>query len=389
VSNVQRIIKPSGVEHLYFRKAGYPRIKLTSPWPEVYEGSALAKEVDAIVKARGPKPMPGTLRAARRTYELEDPDFKALAESTKVEYRRVLAELDDDFGDLPIATFRPAFLLSMRNGWASRGHRVANVNMQVLKNVLWPSVIAGQLGDGDPFAMIPQVRRPADAGEPHRLWPMAAVRLVIAAAVEEHQYGLARAIALARFAGMRRGDLVKVARAARYAKPGSNIAGRIAWRSGKRGVQVDMPEDAELTRWLAATPVEQPRSKWQQHRARNGIVPLPPTTLVYNTRNKRFTPSGLGQALDDLVTRLHEAGKIDAADYNLHGLRHSFGVEAALAGATDAQGAALMGHGSPHSFATYRRQADRIRLADDAAEKIATLREQSDNELVNGGVNQL
>jgi integrase len=89
------------------------------------------------------------------------------------------------------------------------------------------------------------------------------------------------------------------------------------------------------------------------------------------------------------MTRLHKAGKTDSPDYNLHGLRHSFGVEAALAGCTDAQGAALMGHHSPSSFATYRRQADRIRLADDAAEKIAQLRERLKNEAVNEAVNRL
>ena len=54
-------------------------------------------------------------------------------------------------------------------------------------------------------------------------------------------------------------------------------------------------------------------------------------------------------------------------------------VEAALAGCTDAEGAALMGHGSPHSFATYRRQAPRIRLSEGAAAKIAALRERTKN----------
>lgn len=389
MSNVQRIKKPNGVEHLYFRKRGHPRVKLKSPWPDVWEGSALEAEVNALLAAAEAKPLPGTLKAALRIYELEDPDFRGLADSTKAEYRRILGELQDDFGDLPVSMFKPAYLLTLRNAWALRGHRTANTNMQVLKNVLWPCVIAGQLGEGDPFAMIPQARRPADAPEPHRLWSIETVETVIEAAIRERQFGLARAIALARFAGARRGDVVKIAQKARYTQPGGN-ATRIRWLSGKRKVLVDMPEDAELTRWLDATPASQPLSKWQAHRLRaSGVVPMPPTTIVFNTRNKRFTESGLGQALADLVERLFSQGLIDSAGYDLHGLRHTMGVEAAISGASDAQGAALMGHRSPSSFATYRRQADRIRMTDDAAEKIRLLRERARNAAVNGGVNSV
>lgn len=390
--NVQKIIKPGGKVLLYFRKAGLPSIRLKSDLPAdgAWEGSPLKAEVDAILATHGPKPLPGTLKAALRAYELEDPDFAALAPSTKRAYLRIIKELTEDFGHLPIASFKPAFLLSLRNTWAKRGHRTANINMQVLKNTLWPCVIAGQLGDGDPFAMIPQARRPADLKEPHLLWPLATVRVAIEAAIGESQFGLARAIAIGRFAGARRGDLVRIPKTARTGRPGSNSAGRIAWISGKRKVPVDMPEDPELTHWLTVTPEEQPKSTWQAgQERRTGVIVLPPSTLVYNTRNKRFTESGLGQALDDLMTRLHAAGKVASPDYNLHGLRHSFGVEAALAGCTDAQGAALMGHHSPNSFATYRRQADRIRMADDAADKIIALRERSANPVVNEAVNQL
>jgi hypothetical protein len=42
-------------------------------------------------------------------------------------------------------------------------------------------------------------------------------------------------------------------------------------------VPVDMPEDPELTHWLAITPAEQPKSKWQAGRQRrSGVITLPP-----------------------------------------------------------------------------------------------------------------
>lgn len=76
---------------------------------------------------------------------------------------------------------------------------------------------------------------------------------------------------------------------------------------------------------------------------------------------------------------LFKAGKLETAAYDVHGLRHTFGVEAALSGCTDAEGAGLMGHSSPASFAIYRRQADRIRLSTAGAEKIAAMRERTSN----------
>ena len=139
-----------------------------------------------------------------------------------------------------------------------------------------------------------------------------------------------------------------------------------------------MPDDPLLTTWLEATPAQQPLSKWQAHiQRKTGVVRLPPVTLVFNVRNKSYTEDGLGQELAKIVGDLHTAGKLETDRYDLHGLRHTFGVEAALAGCSDAQGGALMGHGSPNSFATYRRQAARLALSDDGAALIAALRERT------------
>jgi integrase len=349
VKYVQRVPGKDGVVRLYFRKAGAPSVRLKSP-----EGSAeLAAEVAALVAAAGPDRGPDTLRQALRHYELKSADFADLADSTKYEYRLILKELEEDFGAVPIAAFKPAYLLDLRNTWAPRGHRAANVRLQVLKNALWPAIVGGSLGTGDPFALIPQVRRPRDLAEPHAIWPQAVVEAVTQAAIAEGRIGLARGVAIARYAGPRLGDVVKLTKAARK-------TGRFVFLSGKRRVPVDLAEDPALTKVLDATPGR-------------GLI------LAYNMDGLAYTESGFYQELRKLVARLHKAGKIDSAAYNMHGLRHTFGVEAALAGCTDAEGAALMGHGSPHSFATYRRQAERIRLSEGATAKIAALRERTKN----------
>jgi integrase len=367
---VKRYRDRLGNERLYFRKAGHPRDgeALKSAWPEVPLGSALEAEVRGIIGEQPVKPKASNLAGATRAYEL-GADFRGLSKSTQYEYRLILKEFDASLGGLPIAGFSSAFILSLRDAWATKGHRAANVRLQLLKNVLNPQLIAADLPD--PFSRIKQVRRPREAAEPHPIWPETVVRTVIEEAIALRKFGLARAVAIGRYAGPRRGDLVRVAQAGR-------VEGRIAWLSGKRKVPVDMPEDPLLTEWLERTPCAQPLSKWQKHVQRTTrVLRLPPATLVFNTRNRPYTEDGLGQELAQLVADLHAAGRIPSAEFDLHGLRHTFGVELALAGATDAQGAALMGHGSPSSFATYRRQASRLRMSDEGAALIQAMREKA------------
>lgn len=365
----------NGEVYLYLRKKGLPAIRLINPLPPPGEdeGSPLQLEVAALIKAHtAPKPKTGTLREALRAYETEDPDFLGLAASTKALYQISLKEFDEDLGDLQTAAFTPAFLLELRKAWAKKGYRAANVRLQVLKNVLKPALIADG-ATSDPFSLIEGVRRPSDALEPHIIWPELVVEAVIKAAIADQQFGLARAVAIMRYVGARRGDAVSIPIAARQ-------AGQFRYLSGKRKVPVDVPEDAKLTHWLDTTPAAQPKTAWKlKEEKRTGVVSMPPRTLVYAQRYRkgsggRYTGSGLQQELGNLVSRLHADGIIDSDRYDSHGLRHTRGVEIALAGATDAQGAAMMGHGSPNSFAQYRRQADRMRMSRDGQALIDAMR---------------
>lgn len=359
MKHVNKTTGRDGVVRLYLRKAGMPSIPLKSPWPGKGQeaGSALEREVQALVAAAGPKATPSTLRAALRAYELDSPDFRALAPSTKETYLGLIKELDEDFGDLPVSTFNAEYLLQLRTIWARRGYRVPGHFLTVLRNALLPAIITGKLGGGDPFALIPGVRRPHDMGEPHVIWPESVVHRVIELAIREGRFGLARAVAIGRYAGPRRADIVKLTKAARK-------GGRFVFTSGKRKVPVSMPEDPALAAVLDGTP-DHPDS----------------LVLAYNLSGYAYTEDGFHQELVKLVKKLATAKEdpIDCDDYTAHGLRHTFGVESALAGCTDAEGAARMGHGSPNSFATYRRQADRIRMSDTGADLVAKLRERSGN----------
>ena len=379
---VQRFTDRHGHERLYFRKRGYPSRPLTSAWgtPD------LQAEVDAILMLEAStRARPGTLKAACRAYELENPNFAALQESTKVNYRKMLYEMSDEFGALRLADFTPKRILQLRDHWAARGHAAANHRKQLLKNVLLPSII--EANKGDPFAMIGKLRRPKSLKEPNPIWPDPVTRTVLEAAVAQGKWGLARAIALARWAGVRRRDLIRLTSRHRY-------EGRLQFITGKRRVPVDIPEDPELTAWLARTPDRAPQTPRQGCKVKAGsATKLQPLRLVYTLAGGAYTTSGLYNELKKLVVELalrqaidgailNDDGDVVGSQYTLHGLRHTLGVELALAGCTDAQGAAILGHDNPISFTRYRRQADRIRLADDAAEKVLAQRERLANEAV-------
>src|SRR5918992_505341 len=347
---VNRVVK-DGVEYLYFRKAGLPSVRLKSPMPpeDEEEGSVLEIEVKALLSGALAKALPSSLAGALKRYE-RSARYLVLGDDTKYEYGLIIKELDADLGNLPCERFVAEYVFKLQEVWAKRGHRAAENRLLILRHALLPSMIAGKLG-GDPFAMLPPVPRSREAGEPHKIWPVSVVLSAVQRALKEGKVGLARGIAIGRYAGARRGDIVKMTRRVRK-------NGRISWLSGKRRVPVDIAEDAALTAVLASTP-DHPRS----------------VLLAYNVAGLAYTEDGLGQEIGKIITDLFTEGEIDTDDYNLHGLRHTFGVEAALSGCTDAEGAARMGHRSPNSFARYRRQADRIRLSEHADAKVQALRE--------------
>lgn len=125
---------------------------------------------------------------------------------------------------------------------------------------------------------------------------------------------------------------------------------------------------------MSGSPAQRPR---RGRKLKVGDTATAPTTLVYSLSGRPYTEDGLALELRKLVAALHRAGRIDSERYDLHGLRHTRGVQLALAGCSDAEGAAMMGHGSALSFVQYRRQADRVWLADFAAARVSRLREQT------------
>jgi integrase len=343
---VQRAAKG---QRLYFRKGDF-RCRLYSP-----DGSDdLKREIEAIQARladveRATRPTTNTIGEALDLYAASA-DFLSNSPSTQADYNRRRAEIKIDAGDVLLSEVDAEFVTSLTSHWWARGHRVAALNLQVLRNACMPAVLDGRIV-ADPFSSQKKVRRPHNSGEPNPAWRDDEVRALIAEAVARKQPGLARAIALGRYAGFRRSTICTVPLAARIIMDDEHGRRRwIYWLTKKRQVLADKPEDLRLTQLLGETPDAA-------------------ATIAYNADGRPFNARGLNQALDRLIDRLAEKGQV-RPNLTLHGLRHARGVELANAGASDAEIMSQLEHLSTRAAQIYRRQAHRRVLAESAQSKI-------------------
>ncbi|HEX4196221.1 MAG TPA: site-specific integrase [Caulobacteraceae bacterium] len=335
---------------LYFRRGAHRR-SLHSP-----DGSqALRDEVDSILAElgkvdRAKTPLPGTVGGMIKAYNASA-DFLGLARSTQADYQRLLDEIDEDAGDVLLIDVTPAWIVEMKNAWASRGYRAANLRLQMLVNALEPAIVDNRIR-ADPFLRLKKVKRPHDAPEPHPIWSDDEVDALIALAMDRKMPGLARAVALGRWAGFRRGGICSIPLQALITgyDPEGRPHRRIYWLTQKRKVICDKPEDPRLTAFLAKTP----------NRA---------LTIAYNARNGPWRERQLNQAIDRLIEALAGQGKV-RPNLTIHGLRHTRGVELAEAGASDSEIMSQLEHRDGRTAQIYRRQAERRKLADSAQAKV-------------------
>ena len=361
VSYVQRIRRRDGRVDLYFRKGEHREgpLKSSDATPE------LQAEVDFILArletvARAQKPKPGSIGGYLQRYRGSD-RWRSLAQSTQAHYGRLASEIQSDLGCVPIRDVTRAWLRDLRDAWAVRGHKATYDRMQVLKNALIEAMDDGSLPD-DPFHGLKKVRRPSGSDEAHPIWTDAEVAAAIEGTIERGQPGLARAIALGRWAGFRRGTICAIPLHARIvgADDEGNPQKRLYWVTQKRKVLCDKREDARLTSLLDRTPARA-------------------LTIAYNSDEQPFKPRQFNQALDRHMARLATEGKVRAGSdadgvvycpLDIHGLRHSRGTELAEAGASEAEIMSQLEHATDRAARIYRRQAERKRMADAAQGRV-------------------
>lgn len=351
---IQRIKRQNGRVDLYFRKGDHRR----GPLKAADDTHDLKVEVDAIlaeIKAAtlAQKPIVGTVGGALKTYN-RSAEFIGLEASTKRDYQYKLDELVEDCGDVLLREVTFSWLKDMQDIWAVRGHKACNDRMQVLKNALKPEMSKGMVG-GRPFTDIKKLKPPENKGEPHPAWTDDEVAAAIELAIEREQPGLARAIALGRWGGFRRGGICRIPMHARIVDFDDNGAtqSRLYWTTPKRGVQCDKPEDSRLTRLLSRTP----------NRA---------LTIAYSKYGHPWNERALNQAVERLLIRLSANG-LTRRQLDIHGLRHARGMELAYAGASEFQIMAQLEHTTVFTARIYLRQAKRATGANDGQDKVDAL----------------
>jgi hypothetical protein len=363
---LQRWVDPrNGAVHVYYRRAGAQKRPLKSPWGT----QALADEVEALAAAHVSKPKPeaGTIVAAIREYRGDrargveaSADFLALAASTQIEYERLCDEFEITFDGVLAADVDAGYVLALRDKWAKRGYRAANQRLQVFKNICKPLRIRGEIA-GNPFDLIDKVARPQSLGIANPRWLDEEFEAALERAIETHRPGLARALALGRWGGFRRQTICSVPRRARIWRTNEDGVRerRIYWVTEKKLVLCDRREDPRLTALLERTEQMRPRF------AKN-VASL---TIAYNSYGEAWKKRALGHAIEDLVATLAKEG-LCRPGLTIHGLRHARGVELALAGASDAGIMSQLDHATPRQAAEYRKQAERLGLADAAQDQV-------------------
>lgn len=351
IKYVQRIRRANGAVDLYFRKGDHREGPLRS-----LDGSPeLKAEVDAILarlaRAQAAQtPRAGTVGGAIQRYR-KSADFIRLAQSTQKEYERLLSEIEADVGEVRLAEVDRGWISELRDLWAPRGHKATNDRVQVLKNALTPAMMDGRIR-ADPFVHLKKLAPPHDAAEANPAWTDQEVDEFIALALKRNMPGLARAVALGRWGGFRRGTICKVPLNARIvAQDDRGLSQRrLYWTTEKRKVLCDKREDGRLTALLDSTPAKA-------------------LTIAYNQRGEPWKERSLNQAFDRLLGVLARSN-LARPDLTPHGLRHARGLELAYAGASDAEIMSQLEHATERAAKIYRRQAERRRMADSGQDRV-------------------
>lgn len=332
-----------GRQRVYYRRAG-KRVALPSDMTSADFFSAYAAahakaegrqaEVASATRARGAPSYikPFSFAELIRTYKAS-PDFTRLAESTRAEYSRVLAQIEKDDGHRLPRDMRRKDVRQRRDARAETPG-AANTYLGVLSLLLSWAIEA----DFDP-ALTQNVcsRIKKFEGGSYRAWTG------IEKAAFEQRWPLGTkqrlAYALARYTGQRRSDLVGMTRA-------HLDDGLIQVTQQKTGEPLWIPMHRELRKAIDATV--------------SGAM-----VLLVNENGTAFDPIYFGAWFAEAID---EAGLEEACV--LHGLRHSAASDLAEAGCSEAEIKSILGHKTGRMVARYTRGARQKQLAKAAILKL-------------------
>jgi integrase len=280
--------RAKGRWYVYHRKTGL-RIKADFGTGEFFSELASIER-----RLRTQETLPGTLGLLFASYR-SSPAYTDLAQSTQQGYTRIM-NLLRPLNDMPLVELTPQFIAGLRDRIAEqRGRRQANYVMAVVSVACEHGKEHGVIRD-NPVKGVKRVRRARSMPLANRPWTEDERRIVLA----EIPYQLRVPVALGMFTGLRKGDVLTLAK--------NSIRNSRIWRrTGKTSQQVSIPIHPDLAQILADA---------SHHDA---------ITIAATTNGTPWTVTGFNSTFIKAIAKLTRSGKIDPG-LTFHGLRHTCGT---------------------------------------------------------------
>jgi len=335
LKGVHKITVKGRTYYRYGRGKGSVRLPDDPDSPEFHAKLAELKSAERPSGAA-----PGTWADLVDTYRRSSA-FKDLAPRTKRDYDQVLAYLQNPLGRRRVSEITtPALVRLVDRIGEKRNWRFANYCLAVISRVFSIAILRGK-AKVNPATGVPKLERPRDAKAANRPWTDHEIEAVLAACPA----GVALAVGLGAYCGMREGDAIALPLSA-YS--GAGRRGTITFRPHKTHAAADDP---------VTVPVHPRLRKLIEGRERGDS-----TVMVLGMRGKPYSSDGFRTMLFRVIAQLEADGKVGEG-LTFHGLRHTVATRLADAGADDETIADVMGWSSTAMAKRYTKTRNRTKRA--------------------------
>jgi integrase len=277
-----------------------------------------------------PKPKNGTLGQLMGAYRGSH-YFRENKARTRADYNGILNYLST-LDEMPLDAIDGPLVVRLRDKiYVDRKRRFANYCLSVLSVVLEYGIELG-IVKVNAVKGIKRIRRRSDAPKVNRPWTRAERDTVMGVAPPQ----LLLPIAIARWTGMRQGDILKM-------PPTAFDGYSIRLITSKASVQIGIPVAGPLKTIIDA--------------AMPATGEPTPITLCANSRGKPWTESGFRASFFKMIRSLEAAGKVGEG-LTFHGLRHSVATELREAGFDSRTIADMLGQKTASMADHYSSEAD-------------------------------
>lgn len=325
ISGLKEYDDRHGRRRRYHRKSG-------TPIDPNLTGVELAAEIARLNKLHAPvKAKPGTFGGMLESYRAS-PRYTGLANRTKRDYAKIMDYLQP-LDARPLVEMTPVFIAKLRDKTFTKKRAGFTNHMLAMLSAAFSHGREYGLVEANPVAGLAKVRIPKSRRQPRRPWSVAERNNVLAVAPAQ----LRAPLALARYLGMRLGDIVSTPLLA-YRD------GHLTWDANKNGKPLKIPVMGELRDILDEAIACYPED-------------AKVTMLCLNSFGGHWTEAGLEASMKKFFIRCIERD-MASPGLTLHGLRHSVATDLRESGWTHEDIKDYLGQDTAAMAAHYSSNAD-------------------------------